>query len=341
MVGGAQAGGVSTCTEPNCGPAGGTTRYSKSLVSYKRAVQAPHAAPMGKALTGETLAGELAGSWDEVAGVVTFPWQAGEGLELYLVALSLPAQSTGAAQYSAPGWQRELFFLDFGDGVPRLLSSYLLDADFTPQAGDVIDQAGQLWYSQFALYQEAEELAGDADFYAGYAEGAAIADIRFVANDAGEVQQIAIDIYDDAGNYQYSVAPQAGDRLNPSFVGYELEQPDLLYALFYFDQPRAIIEEISLERSYYVPSALNDSALPEGFDSAGLEVAVLLEGVKTVDGESSFAYSVPQSLGYTWGKAQQSTSSGGGSSGVIAPWLLVLLSGIGLVLRRRHSHAAA
>lgn len=336
------SGSISTCIEPNCGGASDSDnrRYAKSLVTYKRTDAGRRNASMAKTLAGESLGGSLAGEWDAVAGVVSFPWQTAEGLDLYLVALSLPTQSTGNEQYSASGWQRELFFMDFGDGVPRLLSSYLLDPDFTPQAGDVLEQSGQLWTSQYVLYQEAEELAGDADFYAGYADGAAVADLRFVANEAGEVLQVAVDIYDDAGTYQYSVAPRIGDRLNPSFIGYDLQQPDILYALYYFDEPRAITEAISLERSYYVPNASSDSSLPEGFNSTDLELAFILEGAKTVDDESSFAYSAPQGLGYTWGKAQQDSATGGGSSGSMAPWLLMLLGGIAARSRRNRLRGA-
>lgn len=332
---GARAGNIQSCTEPNCG-ATGEVRYSKSVVTFKRAAPQTSTFSQPKMLQGESLSGELSGNWDSVAGIITFPWQADADLSLQLVALSLPAQSSGNGQYTATGWQRELFFLDFGDGVPRLLSSNLLEAEFTPQPGDVIDQPGQLWISQYALYQEAEELTADADFYAGYAEGAAMADIRFVANDAGEVLQIAIDIYDDAGTYQYSVEPQAGDRINPSFIAYDLQQPDILYALYYFDQLKAITNAMTLQRSYYVPRAINDSALPEGFDSADLNIAVLFEGVKTIEGESSFAYGPLTDLGYRWGEAKQSTASAsGGSSGALMPGLLVLLAGLGLHARRK------
>ncbi len=314
------------CEEPNCNAVGSSSdsSFSKSTVAYKQSNRTA-GAPISKAQGGDTLTGELSGEWDEVAAVITFPWHSEEGLDLNLVALSLPTQPLGGARYSATGWQRELFFLDFGDGVPRLLSSYLLDAQFSPQAGDVIDQAGQLWYSQYALYQEAEELAADPDFYAGYADGAAVADIRFVTSDTGEVLQVAIDIYDDAGNYQYSVEPQVGDRLNPSFIGYDLQQPDILYALFYFDQPTQLSQAISLQRAYYVPNASSDATLPEGFDAATLELALLFEGVKSVDGEYSFAYSTPEGLGYTWGEAQQDAQSSGSGSGSLSPWLLLLL----------------
>lgn len=332
------------CEEPKCDAIGSSSHsnFAKSTVNYKHSRKA-NSAILAKAQGGETLHGELSGAWDAVSAVVTFPWQSEEGLDLNLVALSLPAQALGNAQYSATGWQRELFFLDLGDGVPRLLSSYLIDADFSPQSGDVIDQSGQLWISQYALYQEAEELAADADYYAGYAEEAAVADVRFVANDAGEVLQVAIDIYDDAGNYQYSVEPQINDRLNPSFLGYDVQQPDILYALFYFEQPTPLSQPISLQRTYYVPNANSDSTLPVGFDASELELAVLFEGVKSLQGESSFAYSTPQGLGYTWGQAQQSnqssnngigSSSGSGSgsgSGMVTPWLLILLSALALL----------
>lgn len=314
------------CEEPNCS----NRPFAKSAVMYKRATSAPQPAKAGD-LGGETLSHGLSGVWDDVRGVVTFPWSAQGGVALQLVAMSLPAVAAGHERFTSAGWYRELFFLDVGDGVPRLLSAYLADPEFQPGAQDLIDQSGQLWLSQFLLYQEAEELQADPDFYLGYNEGAAVADLRFVTNPEGEVLQVVVDIYSDAGEYQYSVAPRPGDRLNPSFVGYDTANPDVLYALFYFADPQPLEKALSLQRRYYVPSGLTDSALPNDFDAAGLRLSFLLEGFADEGGAARFGYSELKDLGYAWGDAKASSSGSGA-----AAWPLLVLA-LALACRLRPS----
>lgn len=336
---------ISSCVEPNCGSGNEPPpRYAKSLVTYKRDGAAKSAVQArAKMLGGEGLQAGLAGQWDTVDAVVTFPFTGDGGLELQVVALGLPAEFVGGDQYRASGWHRELFFLDIGDSVPRLLSAYLLDPEFEPEPDEALIESGQLWLVPYVLYQEAEELAGDPDFYAGFPEGAVSADVLFVADADGNVIDASVDIYDTAGEYQYSVVPQVGDRYNPGFVAYDLNDPDILYVLTYFDELVEFTDEISVERRYVVPSAATDPQLPAGFDSADLAMSFLLEGIASDNGEAVFGYSDLQSLGYTWGEAKDTAVApvgGGGGSGGIGPWLLVLLAGLA-AWRRRPARAAA
>lgn len=321
-----------SCSLPDHCPLGNSG--SRAKPSYKQRVLRQKSTGDAQSLGGETLQAQLAGQWDEVNAIVAFPYQTSDGLDLQLVAMSLPATADGNEQYSAPGWHRELFFLDVGDSVPRLLSSYLVDTAFTPDPQDALMQSGQLWIAPHMLYQEAEELAGDPDFYSGYEFGAAPADMRFVADASGNVLEIAVDIYDDASNYLYSVEPATGDRYNPSFIGYDLEEPDVLYALSYFEDLTTFTDTLALQRRYHVPSGDNDPALPAGFDSAVSDVSVFMEGGSFFDGEGSFAYGPLTSLGYTWGNAKAQApvgETGGVNSGAFGLPLLVLFMLLGVV----------
>ena len=319
------------CYEPECGSGSGYLSKS-ALVSEKRAQHSSVAASTSKALGGENLQGTLAGSWDSVFGVVTFPY-ASQGLDLHLVALGLPATNLGDDEYSVSGWHREVFLLDTGDAVPRVLSAYLIDADFSPGAGNPLTESGQLWVSPNMLYREAEEIAADPDFYAGYPDGAAYADFSFVTDDSGAVLQVVADIHDVAGNYQYSVPPQPGDYFNPSFIAYDLAEPDVLYVAYYFEDPIAITQDINLSRGYFVPSAENDPELPEGFDAADLPMSLLLEGSRSENEEARFGYSPLKSLGYTWGEAKAQAGSGG--SGGIGYFTVLLLMLLGMARKAR------
>ena len=292
---------VGVCELPNC-PGAEHLREAEFKAYYKSYRTRSSETRAFKALGGETLQAPFAGDFDDVTAIVAFPYPVSD-VTLQLVAMALPASDDGDGQYSAAGWHRELFFLDAGDSVPRLLSSYLINADFTPSADDVVTQSGQLWVAPNLLYQEAEELARDPDFYAGHEFGASVADFRFVADADGNVLEIAVDVFDDGGNYLYSVEPQIGDQYTPSFIGYDLDEPDVLYALSYFEDLVEMTDALSIQRRYYVPTGADDSALPADFDASTVAVSVFMEGGSYFDGEGNFAYGPLTSLGYDWGGA--------------------------------------
>ncbi|MGJ8670018.1 MAG: hypothetical protein ACSHXK_11065 [Oceanococcus sp.] len=311
-------------------------------VSYKRADSLRLAKTVAKELGGEELAGELPGEWEVVQAAVTFPWVASsDGLELQLLALALPASSQGEARYAASGWHREAFFLDLGDGVPRLFSAELVDPQFVPNGEEALVESGQLWTNRYVLYQEKESLDTDPDFYANYPDRASLADVEFVTDDEGRVKQVAINIYDDELNYLYSVEPKVGDRYNPGLLGYDLENPDVLYVRYYANDLLEIEEDIVLSRQYFVPNGALDDALPGDFDATNLTLDLILEGV---DSNGNFAYSLPATLGYTWGEAKANSNTpdtamaSSGSGGLGAPLLLLLqLTWLGRRFRSRSS----
>ncbi|MEN8720633.1 MAG: hypothetical protein ABF296_10275 [Oceanococcaceae bacterium] len=298
-----------------------------------------------KALGGETLQGTLAGEWDQVFGAVVYPGGfADEPGEFFFVGMALPASATAPGQYDVPGWHREGFFLDAGDGVPRLVAAALLDPAFVPEAGGAHSVAGQLWVSQHVLYQEIEELQRNPDFYASYPQGAINADFSFVTDDEGQVLELLVDIYDEFDQYLYSVRPQPGDLYNPGSTAYELSQPDFVFIGYFFDQLQPFGDDVSLVRDHIVPSAESDPTLPEGVDTADLEVFLILEGGReTTDGDAEFAYGDLIPLGYTWGEAKtllegdvgaEPDAGGSGGSGTTGLPLLMALLGLGRARRR-------
>lgn len=293
-------------------------------------------------LGGETLVSQLAGDWEQVFGAITYinP-HPGADEDFYVVGINLPAYSTGDDQYDVPGWHREGFFIDAGDGVQRLVAARLLDPEFTPDFTDTLTESGQLWLSEFVLYQEGEELERDPNFYDNYPDGASASDLTFVTDVDGKVLDIAIDIYDEFQQYLYTVPMQAGDRYNPGTTLYDLDEPDFVYLNYFFDELQDIDDGFELKRDYVVPSAENDPALAEGFDSAQLDLFLILEGAReTVENDAEFGYSTPVNLGYTWGQAKSAATGGGGASGspvaatvnagALAPASL-LLFGLGLL----------
>lgn len=301
-----------------------------------------------KALGGETLQGSLAGEWDQVFGAVVYPGEFDDQPgEFFFVGMALPAFATAPGQYDVPGWHREGFFLDAGDGVPRLLASALLDPAFVPEAGGAHSMAGQLWVSQHVLYQEIEELQRNPDFYASYPQGASSADLSFVTDDAGQVLELLVDIYDEFDQYLYSVRPQPGDLYNPGSTAYELSQPDFVFIGYFFDELQPFGDEASLVRDHIVPSADADPTLPDGVDTADLEVFLIIEGGReTTDGVTEFAYGDLIPLGYTWGEAKTllegnlgsdpdaGSARGSGGSGTLGLPLLMALLGLGWARRR-------
>ncbi|MFA5939574.1 MAG: Calx-beta domain-containing protein [Sinimarinibacterium sp.] len=253
---------------------------------------------------GETLRGALGGSWDEVHGVVTFPFRAGN-VDLLLVAYSLMATPIDATHYAVPGWQREPMFMDIGDGVPRLLSSYLLDPDFVPAADDpFFTRPGRLHWAPYVLYREFEEIQAGHD-YSDYEFKGALADLRYTTDRHGHLQELIVDIRDVDNDYVYSVPVRIGDRVNPTMVGYELTQPDSVWLVLYFKSFQPIQNAPQIAQGHWVPGRdYTDPLLPAGFDAASLPMTLLMEGSRTnADGVVEYGYGPPKSLGYTWGDA--------------------------------------
>jgi len=274
---------------------------SKLQQRYLDRTHAPTAAN-GSFVT-ETLTGDLAGDWDVVTGFVTFPFSF-DGIETdYLLVRGLPTERlSGGDTYQVGHWKRAAYWIDAGDGVPRLLASELLNPNYVPSLEDPFVDGGELNYAQLVLYRE------QGRDYSAYTEEAAFGNLFFVVDPAsGEVINAAIDLYDAGNLYEKTVFLFEGDSLLPLLISYKLAEPEFLYFAEYGDFI-TLSQEFNIGLADHVPGRhFVDPALSNvGFDAAAAPLNLLLEGFASVPGDDPlWAYSDVFPLNYTWNEAGQ------------------------------------
>lgn len=288
----------------------------------------------------DNLTASITGDWEDVTGWISFPYDDGNGGLLYVLARGLEATKQTGDEYSFSGWDGEVFWIDMGDGVPRLLPAKLISSSYVPQGTDTFTQSGTLYEAGYVLYRQ----AGVSYPVDEWADEAVLGDLLFVTDANDQVLEIAIDIYNDDSEFIERRVLEAGDQLQMLTHAYNLNEPDSVYLLEYMDY-KQLNGQPSIEKAHYQPNVdftdadLQDRA-GEAFDTSAIKLQLLVDAVRLTDqDEVEFAFSTPKDLGYTWGEAKQvlnttASSSGGGAF----DWLLILLAGLGsarLIMRRK------
>ncbi len=253
------------------------------------------------ATQGESLFASLSGDWDVVTGYVTFPYSA-DGITVdQLLLRGLPAQRIDETEdYEVPGWTRSAYWFDVDNGVPRLLSTELIDRNYVPQADEPFEDSGHLNYVPLVMYRE------EGRNYSDFPDGAALGSIFFVSDPlSGEVLDAVINLYGANGEYEKTEYLYEGDELKPLLITYRLTEPEFVYYAEYGDFIN-LSDEVSLGLANHVPGV--DFVDPDlvDFDAANAPLELLLEGYRDEPvGGVNWAYSEIYPLGYTWGLAQE------------------------------------
>ncbi len=309
---------VQFCTEPKCGSSNygdpGTKRElllsdarfrreagSRSPLEQRYFEVSPGAKGNQSMISGESLFGDLAGQWDSVNAFVTVPFSDSGAVDDQLLVRGLPTQMLpGGDRYEAEGWTRSAYWFDIGNGIPRLLSSALIDPTYVPEPGDPFTDSGHLNFSELVLYQE------EGRDYSAYPEDGAFGSLFFVADpQTGEVLDIVIALNDADGAFE-KVAPLfVGDRLKPLVITYRLAEPEFLYYSEYGDYI-TLNDDVDIGLANHVPGVdfFDPDLFAAGFDANSASLNLLLEGYREgMGGNDEWAYSAVQPLGYTWGEA--------------------------------------
>jgi hypothetical protein len=257
-------------------------------------------------LPGQSLYGELAGNWDVVTGYVTFPYLFEGSTPDQLLLRGLPTEPFGGDLYQVQGWQRSAYWINTGDGIPRLLSSELIIPGYVPEPDHPFTDAGDLNYAQLVLYRE------QGRDYSAYLAGGAFAVLLFVADpDNGDVIDAVVDLYDADGNYEKTEYLYAGDSIMPLLISYRLSEPDVLYYAEYTDYI-PLTQDVSINLANHVPGVdfIDPFLNAIGFD-ADRPLELLLEGFRDLgNGETQWAYSEIYPLGYNWPEARDRLFAG-------------------------------
>ena len=254
-------------------------------------------------LQGETLFGDLAGDWDVVTGFVTIPYSFDGITDDYLLLRGLPTERLADSNtYQVNDWTRSAYWIDVGDGVPRVLSSELLDPNYVPDVDDPFEDSGELNYSQLVLYRV------EGEDYSEFENEAAFGVVFFLTDPAsGEVIDAVIDLYSNNFEYEQTTYLFEGDELLPLLITYKLDEPEFLYYAEYGDFI-VLSQNVEIGLANHVPGVdFIDPDLDKlEFDAATVPLVLLLEGFaepEEPEGDPTWAYSTPSPLGYSWGQS--------------------------------------
>ncbi len=285
---------------------------------------------------GVTPLGEFRGAWDFVTGWLSFPYLDEQGLEYQVLLRGFFTDEIEANHYSLGQWDGKLFWIDLGDGVPRLLPAQPWHAHYEPDVGELPAVSGRLYRVGYLLYRQ----AGESYPAEQWAKEAAWAELWFVMDENDEqVLDFSIDVYDDNDNRLGSRYLAPGDALQIFTNAYDMADPDVVILMDYMEM-KTLSGLPTITQAHWMPNIdFTDADLAAkaalGFDASAIELELMFEGEWYDEwGDTTYGYSnPPTSLGYTWGEAKQiaagvvssgTTSSSGGGGALV--WLLVPLA---------------
>ena len=257
------------------------------------------------------LLGEIAGEWTGVDGYVTYTQNFPTVGFLQILLRGYEATREGTSNRYRADWDRRIYWLNIdgdGPGIPHLLPALELTSSYIPAMNDPFPEFNSdanviaectatspcaLNWVPFVSYRD------PLTDYSGYPEGAADADLYFVANANGDAVAVSLDLYDANGEPDGRTRLNAGDELKLSTIGYKLNEPGFVYVLGYMDFV-TIDTGVSIERKYYLPG--QDFVDPNlaNLNAGPRKIKFLLDAYLQNGSNRSYAFGGPFALGFTW-----------------------------------------
>ncbi len=267
--------------------------------------------------------GEIDGTWEDIDGYFSIPYTLPILGQMNILLRGFPTQSLGGNRYAVSGWDRSVYWLDVGDGTPRLLQALELASDYVPDPDDYfhgspdvlntcVTGAGcTLNLVPYLRYQE---------FGADYSErGVEENEIRFdeiqmafVTDSNGDAIDAAV-LFNDQTPTDPIQPFQEGDTILLSTLAYKIDEPEYIYALGYMPAFEPLQPSANITRANFVPGVdFIDPDLPANLDAGNRPVRLILDasngdgsgygigGTRTAE----FAYGGPFDLGFKWKDAQ-------------------------------------
>jgi len=272
----------------------------------------------GPALGTISLLGEISGSWNIVDGYITYTQDfTATQPQIGILQILLRGYETtreGSTNRYRVDWDRRIYWLNYdggGPGIPHLLGALELTADYVPSVGDPFPEFNAnatvmaqctladpctINWSPYLLFRD------PLTNYSAYPEGAAEADLLFVANATGDSIAVSLDLYDELGEPNGSTTLSAGDELELSTIGYKLSEPGFVYIASYMDFV-TLGSQFSIEREHYIPGV--DFVDPDlvGLNAGGRRVKFLLDAQTGSGANTVYAFGGPYSQGFNWAGA--------------------------------------
>jgi hypothetical protein len=317
----------------NCGPNGpartvalpGRAQPSRALEQFM-AIQQRHSRTVSPAVLlsdPSIFVGEINGTWEDIDGYFTIPYTLPVLGQMNILLRGFPTQPLGGNRYAVTGWDRSVYWLDVGDGTPRLLQALELATDYVPAEEDyfydtpevrttcVIGAGCTLNLVPYLRYQE----FGANYSNRGHNENGVRFDqiqMAFVTDDNGDAIDAAV-LFDDAAPTTPIQPFQQGDTILLSTLAYKIDEPEYIYALGYMDVFEPLQPSANITRANYVPGVdFVDPDLPANLDAGNRPVRLILDASNGDGGgygtggtrTAEFAYGGPFDLGFLWKDAQ-------------------------------------
>jgi hypothetical protein len=266
------------------------------------------------------LLGEINGQWTDVDGIVAYTQDftaiAPAIGRLQVLLRGFVATREASSNRYHVDWDRRVYWLNFdGDGpaIPHLLGALELASSYVPAADDSYPEFNSLpsvttqctatnpcsvnW-TPYVLYRD------QTTDYSSYPEGAAEADLLFVANAAGDAIAVSLDLHDAAGEPSGTTTLNSGDELQLSTIGYKLDEPGFVYIVSYMDFV-TIDAGVRIERQHYTPGV--DFVDPNllGFNASSRSIKFLLDAISGEGAAITYAFGGPFALGFNWAQAPE------------------------------------
>ena len=231
----------------------------------------------------------LAGTWQEVIGNVCF-WHTYPGTDTtqLILMIGLPVSSTGNGGYQSTGWDKKVFWLDAGDGVPmHLPMQYYADPDD-------IDVKTYLAYNLY-YRQKGKD-------YSKYKNGGQYAAMGMTTDLDNNPQSCVMFLFDENGQLSETMEPKTGDQIQSWTYSMDPEEPDIFYVTTMEDSYRTITDSMNIFYDHLTPNVDFPNAMTQNLiNFSEVELIYMLEANKADDqGKSTYAYSKPVGSNTKW-----------------------------------------
>lgn len=190
-------------------------------------------------------------------------------------------------------------------GALEFAATYVPDAgDFYPEFNSIpavvqqctLARPCSVNWTPYVLYRD------QVTDYSTYPEGAAEADLLFVANADGDAIAVSLDLYNAAGVLSGTTTLNPGDQLQLSNIGYKLSEPGFAYVLSLMDFV-TLTSGVRIERQHYIPGEDFIDPILVGLNAGQRSVKLLLDASLNVGPNTSYAFGGPFALGFKWSNA--------------------------------------
>ena len=268
--------------------------------------------------------GDIAGDWDDVDGYFSLPYNVATVGQLNILLRGFPARPVGGGRYAVEGWDRSVYWLDVGDGTPRLLQALELASDYVPESDDYFFDsdavtktcsAGARCTLNLVPYLRYQEFGADYTDRGAEENGVHFDEIQLAFVTDGDGDAIDAAVLFDEEEVPEAIQPfELGDKILLATLAYKIDEPEYIYALGYMTAFAPLTLDAGISRANHVPGVdFMDPDLPADLDAGNRPVRLILDasagrgdgyGTGGTRPPDAFFYGGPFDLGFTWKNAQ-------------------------------------